>query len=252
MTDRIETHIDGRFGRIGLRAGPLNIVNRDDIRALSLAIGDMERCSVVLLEAHGERAFCAGVEVADHLPDLAPDMLTSFLGMAQSFLRASPVIVCAVDGAALGGGFELMLLADLAVCSTRARFSLPEIELAALPPIACALLPKMIGERRALETILHCKELDATTAYAWGLVHEVSEPQHLSARVQALCDRLLSYSDDALRACKRATHAHDVTAATQVYRDEILPSDDSVEGITAFLEKRPPVWKHSREALEIS
>jgi cyclohexa-1,5-dienecarbonyl-CoA hydratase len=251
VSERIESRIDGRLGRICLNAGPLNILTRNDIQALGRAIQDLDHCPVVLLETRSERAFCAGVDIADHLPDLAPAMLDALTAMAQNFRSASPIIVCAVNGAALGGGFELMLLADLAVCSTRSTFSLPEVELAALPPIACALLPGIVGERRALDAIVGGKRLDAQAALAWGLVCDVVEPDALAESVRGLCDKLLSYSEVALRACKRATRVGDLGVAIGIYRDALLPTDDSVEGISAFLEKRPPVWAHTRHATEV-
>ncbi|MHB8147138.1 MAG: enoyl-CoA hydratase/isomerase family protein [Vulcanimicrobiaceae bacterium] len=252
MSDRIESRKQGRFGRIWLRAGALNILNREDLDELAHAIADLENCAVVLLEARGERAFCAGVDVADHLPDRAPAMLETFHATARAFRNAAPLIVCAVNGPALGGGFELVLLSDLAVCSTRATFSLPEVELAALPPVACALLPRLVGERRALELIVGGQRLDAAAARDWGLVCDVVEPGALAERAEALCTRLLSYSGDALRACKRATRACDLESAMRTYRDELLPTADAAEGIAAFLEKRPPLWAHTRHTMETS
>jgi len=252
VSDRIESRIENRLGRICLRAGTLNILNREDLDELARAIGSLESCAVVLLEARGERAFCAGVDVAEHLPDRAPAMLETFHATARAFRNAAPVIVCAVNGPALGGGFELMLLADLAICSTRATFSLPEVELAALPPVACALLPRLVGERRALDLIVGGKRLDAAAALEWGLVCDIVEPAALAERAQTLCERLLSYSHDALRACKRATRAGDLESAMRTYGDELLPTADAAEGIAAFLEKRPPLWAHTRHSMEAS
>ena len=251
MSERITSWTEGRLGRITLSAGALNVLNRGDLEHLTRAIAGLDHCPVVLLEAHGERAFCAGVEVADHLPEKAPAMLATFENMARAFLEASPVVVCAINGPAVGGGFELALLCDLAVCSTRATFSLPEIELAALPPVACALLPRFVGQRRALELIVGAKRLDAETAREWGFVCDVVEPDALGERARALCERLLGYSANALRACKRATRENDLTRAMHTYRYELLPTHDAAEGITAFLEKRPPIWAHTHHSTEV-
>lgn len=250
--DRIESHVEGLFGCVRLCAGALNILNTDDLRTLTCALRDLDTCAVVLLEADGDRAFSAGVEVADHVPERAGAMLDAFGEVALAFGEASPVIICSVGGPALGGGFELMLLADLAICSTRASFALPEVQLAALPPIACALLPRLVGERRALEAIITGKRIDADTAYRWGLVSEVVEPEELAVRARAMCDQLLSYSEDALAWCKRATRAGSLSETMRMYRDELLPTADAAEGINAFLEKRPPVWTHARRSVEVS
>lgn len=252
MTDRIDIRREegGRLGRIALSTGPLNILTRDDITALREAIAACDDCAVILIEARGERAFCAGVEVADHTPDRAPAMLEAFEAFASGVRAAEPFIVCAVAAPALGGGFELALLADLVICSTAASFALPEVQLAALPPIACALLPGMIGERRALDLIVTGRRIDAETAYDWGLVHRVTDPGALADSALELCRRLLGYSSSALRACKRATRAASLDGAMRIYRDDVLPTHDAAEGINAFLEKRPPAWSHTRTALE--
>jgi len=251
VSERIAAWTEGRLGRIALSAGALNVLNREDLEELIRALEELDGCAVVLLDAQGERAFCAGVEVADHLPDRAHAMLETFERTARAFLDAAPIILCAVNGPAIGGGFEIVLLSDVAVCSTRATFSLPEIELAALPPVACALLPRLVGERRALELIVGGKRLDAGTAYEWGLVMEVTQTETLAPRAHLLCERLLALSHDALRACKRATRAADLTSAVRTYREDLLASDDAAEGIVAFLEKRPPVWVHTRQSMEV-
>jgi len=246
IQQRIESQLEGSLGRITLSAGPLNVLNVDDLRTLTATLWSLDACAVIAIGARGERAFSAGVEVADHVPERAADMLEAFSDMAHAFRNAAPILVCGVGAAALGGGFELALLADLLVCSERAFFALPEVQLAALPPIACALLPRMVGERRALDAILRGTRIDAQTAYAWGLVNEVVPHGELSARVDALCDGLLAYSRDALLACKRAVRSAKLDAAMEIYRDDLLPTADAAEGINAFLEKRSPIWETHR------
>ena len=245
MSERITLVREGRRARITLNAGPLNVLGIADIRALTDAMRESESCTVVSIEAAGERAFCAGVEVGDHTPEKAPAMLAAFEEMARTFLSAAPAIVCAAGAPAMGGGFELVLLADLALCSTRAFFSLPEVQLAAIPPIACALLPRAIGTQRAFDAILTGRKIDAQSALAWGLVGGVHAPEDLSAATEALCERLLGFSAVAVRACKRAIRLDDLALAMRAYREDVLPSRDGAEGIAAFLEKRSPVWAHT-------
>jgi cyclohexa-1,5-dienecarbonyl-CoA hydratase len=242
---RIASHAQGGLGRVTIGTGPLNILNADDLRALTTALERLDACAVIVLEARGERAFSAGVEIADHVPDRAPAMLDAFGAMATAFRNASPVIVCAVDAPALGGGFELVMLCDLVICSNRVFFALPEVQLAALPPIACALLPNIVGERRAFDAIVSGKHIDAATALAWGLVREVVPSAEIAERVSAICSRLLSYSRGALLACKRAMRGGSIACAMDIYRDELLPTADAAEGINAFLEKRAPIWETS-------
>jgi enoyl-CoA hydratase/carnithine racemase len=250
--ERIAWQVEDGLGRITLRAGSHNVLDTNDLRALTHAVRELDACAVLLLDAQGERAFSAGVEIADHVPGRADAMLDAFYDAALALREASPVIVCAVGAPALGGGFELMLLADLAICSTRAFFALPEVQLAALAPVACALLPRLTGERRAFDAIVTGRRIDASTALAWGLVSEVVEPEELTERAQAICRHLLSCSHHAIRACKRALRAGDLSGSMHVYRSDLLPTDDAAEGIQSFLEKRPPVWAHARQSAEVS
>jgi cyclohexa-1,5-dienecarbonyl-CoA hydratase len=252
MSDRILVHREGRFGRIALCAGPLNVLGTDDVRQLERAICGLDDCSVVLLEGESERAFCAGMEVADHLPDLAPSMLRAVGELTKAFLAAAPVTVAKVAAPAVGGGFELVLLCDLAICSHRAKFSLPEITLAALPPIACGLLPRVIGERRATELMLTGRSLDAPTAELWGIVCEAVPAEHLDEQTQKLCETLLALSPDALHCCKRAIRAGTVEDALQIYIRDLLPSPDAAEGIRAFLERRKPSFGQPLDVQEVT
>jgi enoyl-CoA hydratase/carnithine racemase len=252
MSDRILVHREGRLGRITLRAGPLNVLDTEDVRHLEQAICELDDCAVVLLHAENERAFCAGMEVADHLPERAPAMLKAVGELAIAFLAAAPITVAKVAAPAIGGGFELVLLCDLAICSHRAKFSLPEITLAALPPIACGLLPRVIGERRAAELMLTGRSIDAATAELWGIVCEAMPAERLDDGARTLCERLLALSPDALRCCKRAIRAGTVEDAVRIYIQDLVPTPDAAEGIHAFLERRKPNFQQPLDVQEVT
>ena len=252
MNGRIRVGTEGRLGRITLAAGPLNVLNTEDVRALEQAIHRLDGQPVILLDAAGDRAFCAGMDVADHTPDRAPSMLAALADMAAAFRATPSVTVVKVAAPALGGGFELVLLCDLALCSQRAAFALPEIGLAALPPIACALLAAAAGERRALDLILTGRRLDAATAEQWGIVSRAVQHEALDEHVSELCGTLLSLSEDALRCCKRAARTHDVGDALRIYTDILLKTRDAAEGTLSFIERRTPKWDWLREVEEIA
>jgi cyclohexa-1,5-dienecarbonyl-CoA hydratase len=241
MNDRISVRREGRLGRITLSAGPLNVLGTDDLVQLAQAVDSLSGSGVIVLDANG-RAFCAGMDIADHVPARAHAMLSAFSSVATAFSTAQPVTVAAVDAHAIGGGFELALLCDMIVVSENARFSLPEVKLAALPPVACALLADLVGRKRALDMILTGRSIDAATAERWGIASRCVPHGHLDAAVDELCAELLSYSQDALRCCKRAAHEKIVDAAIGVYEDALLCTHDGGEGIRAFLEKREPCF----------
>lgn len=252
MSDRIEVARDGRLGRITLNAGPLNVLRTDDVRALGRAVRDLGSSPVVLLDASGERAFCAGMDVGDHAPDRAPEMLFALHEMADAFRTTQSVTIVKVAAPALGGGFELVLLCDLAICSQRASFALPEIKLAALPPIACALLPAAVGDRRAADAILTGRTIDAATAESWGIVSRVVPADALDAVAAGLCSDLLSLSEEALRCCKAATRAISIDDALRTYIDVLLPTDDAAEGVASFMERRTAVWDWKSKTQEVA
>jgi cyclohexa-1,5-dienecarbonyl-CoA hydratase len=252
MSDRVVVTRSGRFGRIMLRAGALNILNTEDVRHLEQAMIELDDCAVVLLHAENDRAFSAGMEVADHLPERAPTMLEAVGQLAVAFLAASPITVAKVAAPAIGGGFELVLLCDLAICSHRAKFALPEITLAAMPPIACGLLAQAVGARRAADLILTGRSIDAATAELWGIVREAVPAERLDESAQKLCDSLLALSPDALRACKRAMHTGSMQDALRIYLGDLLPSPDAAEGINAFLERRKPVFGAAPQVQELA
>jgi len=252
VSERIHVRSDGRLGRITLAAGSLNVLDTDDVRALKRAIDELDRQPVILLDAAGDRAFSAGMDVADHSPTRAPAMLEALAEMAAAFRTTSSVTVAKVAAPALGGGFELVLLCDLAVCSERAAFALPEIKLAALPPIACSLLPAAVGERRALDLILTGRRLDAATAEQWGIVSRAVTHEALDGQVLELCGVLLSLSEDALRCCKRAARSRDVGDALRIYTGDLLHTRDAAEGIQSFVERRAPTWNWLHELEEVA
>jgi len=252
VSGRIQVRRDGRLGRITLAAGSLNVLHTDDVRALERAIHELSRQPVILFDAAGDRAFCAGMDVADHTPDRAPAMLAALAEMAAAFRATSSVTVAKVAAPAIGGGFELVLLCDLAVCSERATFALPEITLAALPPIACSLLPAAVGERRALDLILTGRKLDAESAERWGIVSRAVPHDALDEHVLELCSALLLLSEDALQCCKRAARSRDVVDAMRIYTDVLLHTRDAAEGIQSFVERRAPTWNWQHELEEVS
>jgi cyclohexa-1,5-dienecarbonyl-CoA hydratase len=252
VSGRIQVRSDSRLGRITLAAGSLNILDIDDVRAIERAVHELRGFPVILLDAAGDRAFSAGMDVADHTPDRAPAMLAALAGMAAAFRTTSSVTVAKVDAPALGGGFELVLLCDLAVCSERAAFALPEIKLAALPPIACALLPAAVGERRALDLILTGRKLDAMAAEQWGIISRAVPHDALDEHISDLCGGLLSLSEDALQCCKRAARSRDAGAALQIYADDLLLTRDAAEGIRSFIERRAPIWNWLHDVREVT
>lgn len=252
MTTHIQLERRDRLGVITLNVPPLNILGTAQVRELTSAFETLRDCRVVLLQAAGERAFCAGMQVADHTPERAPEMLHAFGDLAHTMHLADSVFVAKIDAPAIGGGFELAMLCDIITGSEHASFALPEITLAALPPVACELLPRIVGKQRAADLLLTGRVLDAATAERWGLLSYLVPQDQLDDTARGICERLLDLSDDALRCCKRAMRSRSMREALHIYTDDLLHTRDAAEGITAFLQRRAPQWTWSLQTEEFS
>jgi len=250
------TRIDERTGTgvITLNRPPLNIL---DVRSLGMLGDALEKmvgasgCTFVVIEASGEKAFCAGADVGDHLPEKAPSMLAAFHRVARYLHGMDAISIAAVRGVALGAGFELAICCDLVVASEAASFGQPEINLGCFPPIAVAALPGRIGRHRAAGIVLTGRRISAREAETMGLVTHVAPGSGFDAALAALMGELHTKSRSALRIATRALRraapvdfAAALERAERAYVEELLPLEDAREGIEAFIQKRKPEWRH--------
>lgn len=254
--EAVLTRIDAGAGTatITLNRPPLNILDIATLEALSRALDQVARepgCAFVVLRGAGEKAFCAGADVGDHLPEKAPKMLEAFHRVARQLHRMDAVSIAVVQRVALGAGFELAVCCDLIVASEKASFGQPEISLACFPPIAAAVLPERIGRHRAADIVLTGRRVTAQEAAGMGLVARVAPADGLEAATESLLGELGSSSRSAMMIAKRALRRSapsDFDAflerAENTYVEELLKLEDAREGIRAFMEKRSPKWEH--------
>jgi cyclohexa-1,5-dienecarbonyl-CoA hydratase len=204
----------------------------------------------VVVVTGSERVFSAGVAVEDHTPDRVEQMIQLF-GQLYSRLHSLPVpTVAVVQGSALGGGAELALGCDLVLASTSARFGQPEIKLGVFPPIAAALFPRLIGTQQAARLLFTGEVISAEQAASIGLVTRVVDDHEMAEALETLLKPLQEMSATALHFTKRALIYGADLGATEalpriedLYLRELMSTADAEEGISAFLQKRPPVWQ---------
>jgi cyclohexa-1,5-dienecarbonyl-CoA hydratase len=247
-------HQDG-IARVVLDRPPLNVIDLDGAREMAQALEGVQRLeglAAVVLAGRG-KAFCAGVDVRDHLPDRGAAMLAEFHRVCRLLLAIEVPVVAAVHGPALGGGMELTLVCDLVVASSRAVFGQPEIRLGVFPPLAAAALPHMVPFHVASELVLTGRVLSAEEALRHGLVNRVAPAEEFETEVERLLAELRALSPASLRLAKRALRLgrwrpepDEIESAERFYVEQLMRSPDAVEGLTAFLEKRAPVWARSR------
>ncbi len=251
----IKFNVDDRVGRISFARPPVNIFNIAMMREINSALVECSRqrdlVAVVFEAAPDCRAFSAGVAVEEHGEETIFQMLDSFHAIFRTMEQLARPTIAVVDGAALGGGCELVTACDIAIAGERARFGQPEIKLGVFPPIAAVLLPQAIGEKRARELILTGELIDATEAARLGLVNYVMSDGQLEQKTTELLTKLRSLSSAALELTKKAMDAGRnksfdlaLKEVEDLYLHELMKTYDATEGINAFIEKRKPVWRN--------
>ncbi len=258
MSDKyqsIRLKIKDRVGRITFARPPLNIFNiammREIEAALTECMGHREMVAVVFDAVPGSRAFCAGVAVEEHVAETIYQMLESFHVIFRTLEQMAKPVIAIVDGAALGGGCELIAGCDIVFSSPHARYGQPEIKLGVFPPIATVLLPRIVGERRARELVLTGELIDAQEAARIGLVSYVVPSEQLEEKAQETLARLRELSAPALESTRRAldmargrSFADALDRVEDLYLNELMKTEDAQEGVNAFMEKRKPVWRN--------
>jgi cyclohexa-1,5-dienecarbonyl-CoA hydratase len=239
--------------RITLARPPLNVFTTAMLNELADALEGAARepgMKTVLLTGAGDRAFCAGVDIADHTAERVDAMMAAFQRAIFAVLDCELPVVAALNGAALGGGLELALACDIVLMREGAKLGQPEIRLGVFPPAAAALLPRLIGRQRALDLILTGRLIGAAEAQALGLVARVLPAAAFEDDVREYVASLATHSAPVLQLARRAVHAglalplHDaVRTADRIYLDELMALHDPHEGLAAFAEKREPLWR---------
>ncbi|MGE3874191.1 MAG: carnitinyl-CoA dehydratase [Parvibaculaceae bacterium] len=210
---------------------------------------------VAILTGAGEKFFCPGWDLKAAAAGEAPDAdygVGGFGGLQELPGLGKPVIA-AVNGIAFGGGFEIMISADIIVAADHATFALPEINSGTLADAATIKLPRRIPYHVAMELLLTGRRMDAIEAKQWGIVNEVVTYPNLMIRAREIAAMLadgppLVYA--AIKEVVRETshlpvqQAFDLVTRRKLKTvDTLYSSDDQKEGARAFAEKRKPVWK---------
>jgi cyclohexa-1,5-dienecarbonyl-CoA hydratase len=243
----------GRWRRLVIDAPPGNLLSLAMVRALDAAIAAAASHGPGLrwltIEGAGHQ-FSYGASIPEHLPEPMREVLPATHRMLRRLLAFPAPTAALVEGRCLGGGFELALCCDDILAEASAHFGLPEVGLAAFPPVAAALLPIRIGAARASRAVLTGGVETATAWQDTGLLAMTTAgdvrvaargwyDRHLAVRSPvALCHAVLAARAVWLPAAERA-----IVENERRYLDGLLASPDAAEGVRAWMEKRPPVWR---------
>jgi cyclohexa-1,5-dienecarbonyl-CoA hydratase len=243
----------GGLTTLTINRPPFNVLDIPTMKEMNAALDEVSGATdikLLVVTGAGEKAFSAGVEVADHTPDKVDKMIDVFHGIFRRLQKLPIPTLAAVNGAALGGGMEVAIACDMIVAAAGAKFGQPEIKLAVFPPVAVVLLPRLMPPARAMELLLGGENILADEAQRIGLVNRVFAKETFVADLKAYVDPYLALSRAALASALKAIRAASskpfgaaLDAAEAIYLKELMATDDAKEGLTAFLEKRKPTWR---------
>lgn len=256
MTDAVAIRWAERSLFIQLtRPSKRNALTSDMIDAMRDAVAAAEAEGAIVIVISGEPGyFSAGADIAGyrdaaHDPEALSDFTARAKALCVSLTTARAIVVAAVDGVAMGGGFEIVLAADLVVASDRSRFALPEIALGLIPGWGgTQRLTRFLGPNRTKEAVLLGGVMTAAEAHDLGVVNRVVAAGDLDGAVDELVTDLLARAPLALAAGKRAiTQSFDAEQGASRGSDletalllELFASHDGAEGVAAFVGKRAP------------
>ena len=258
MSQTIRTMREGGILEVTLdrpKANAIDLATSREMGKAFKAFRDDPSLRVAIVTGAGGRFFCAGwdLKAAAGGDAVDGDYGVGGFGGMQELPSLNKPIIAAVNGMAVGGGWELALSCDLILAAATASFALPEIRAGTLADAASVKLPKRMPYHVAMDLLLTGRWMDAAEAQRWGVVNEVLEPERLLPRAWELARTLESGPPMVFAAIKEVVReSEDLRAQDALSRigkrqfptvDRLYDSEDEREGAAAFAEKREPVWK---------
>lgn len=254
MTGPLKVWFDaeGRLLRLSLNRPKANLIDAAMIAALDGALMHHlvgPGLSAVLIEAEGPH-FSFGASVEEHLPGQCATMLRDLHRLILRMVEAPVPILVAVRGQCLGGGLEVALAGHILFVTPDAGLGQPEMKLGVLAPAASCLLPELAGPMPALDLLLSGRSITGAEAVRLGMAKETA-PDPTAAALAYFEEHLKPKSASSLRFAVKAARVDYVArvktklkAVERIYLDELMTTHDAVEGLEAFIAKRPAQWMH--------
>ena len=250
----VELKVDGDVAYLTMNNPPVNIMTAAVMESLSRHLetiaGDRDLKAVAITGAG--KAFCAGADVGEHRPEQVAPMIAAFGRLFRQLDALEIPLVMVVSGAAMGAGFELVLMADVLVATESAKFGQPEIRLGFFAPVGVVALPALVGRARAMEITCGGRTYTAAEMAQFGLVSRVVPDETLGEALEVVLKDfrkasplVLRLNTRTLKRSRPGDFAAALAAAEEVFLEELMTSADPVEGIEAFYAKRRPEWKNA-------
>jgi cyclohexa-1,5-dienecarbonyl-CoA hydratase len=239
--------------RITLARPKHNVLNIDMMGELSRLLEDLkadDALKCIIIAADGP-SWCAGVEVADHKPELVDGMIAAFNRMLALVGTMAVPTIAAVHGSCLGGGMELAIACDIIIAAAKAKFGQPEIKLGFFPPYAAIRLPQLVGPAKAVEICATGKIYTADESKSLGFVSQVVPEDQFADAVNRMAAEIKACSPLIIRLNKKAVNQHlgmafdpAVESVSRLFLHDLMKTADTAEGIKSFEEKRKALWQN--------
>ncbi|MCM3316137.1 enoyl-CoA hydratase [Rummeliibacillus stabekisii] len=238
------------------RAEAANALSRKMLQEINDVLDEVQynpSVRVVIVSGKGQKAFCAGADLKERhgMTEMETKQTVALIGQTVShFESISKPVIAAINGVAFGGGLELALACDLRIASSAAKLGLTETSLGIIPGAGgTQRLPRLIGVGKAKELIYTARRLTAEEAKDYGIVEYVEEPDNVWDKAVALAKEIAKNAPLSLEQAKTAINhgmQTDIATALQIESlaySRLLPTEDRLEGLKAFQEKRTPVYQ---------
>lgn len=251
--DYINWVIDEGIAIVTINHPPVNAIDKKMVLELEQTIDELETDSeakIIILTGAGDKAFIAGADIPV-FSDLDKASAEKFVLSIQSVLfkieESRKVVICAINGHALGGGCEVAMACDIRIASEKAKFAQPEVNLGVMPGAGgTQRLPRLVGKGRAMELVFTGDMIGAEEAKAIGLVNRVVSPESLMNEAIRMAKKILTKGPIAISNSKRAIREglemglkEGMKLEARLF-GELFETSDTREGVKAFLEKRTP------------
>lgn len=239
--------------QIILNRPPINAFNADMAEEIYRALAGIQYrtdLKVVVFSAAGKN-FCGGFSPEDFTEEKSYQLIEAFGRMYEQVQALNIPVISIVQGMALSAGFEVVIFSDLAIAAESSKFGFPDVRIGLFPALATYLLQNRIPAKRAAELIFTGEMITSRDAEKYGLINQVVPDEKLQEQAGILVSKLVQFSGPVLQCAKRALtesagkNTEDgIRAVEDVFLNQLLQYEDSKEGVTAFTQKRKPVWKN--------
>jgi cyclohexa-1,5-dienecarbonyl-CoA hydratase len=249
----IDYHRTGPRADLTLRRPPRNVLNVEMLEEMVSALEplhDDDTIKVLVIRGSGAN-FCGGAELSDLTSDRVGLFMPSYTRIFNIINNIRGVVLAGIQGEAYGAGCELACFSDITIAAKSAKFCFPDLKVGLFPPIASAVLPRLVGRNRAFDWIFSGRVVNAEEALINDLISRMVPDGELDAFIDEYAGRIASLSAAAVQCAKRALDGAlyipvmDALKKTEsTYMLDLMNSIDPHEGIRAALEGRAPVWRN--------